>query len=157
MESPVRHYMDPITNLHRDLSLNIDRRRGDLSHEWILKCFFELPSCEKAFGHWSQEYGFSPEFILICVLKFCHLKMILSIDCKGMVYPLNEFSNVSSNFHFMRKLLGIDFMGMVFPQNEFSNDFSNFHLLKKLLCIDYKDMVYPLNEFSNASSNFRFV
>ena len=102
-------------NLYRDVSLNIDRRRGDISHKWILKCFFELPSCEKAFGHWSQEYGFSPECILICVLKFCHLKMILSIDCKGMVYPLNEFSNVSSNFHFIRKLLGIDFMGMVFP------------------------------------------
>ena len=35
----------------------------------FFKCFFKSPLWEKAFGHWLQEYGFSPECVLKCLFK----------------------------------------------------------------------------------------
>ena len=60
--------------------------------EKILKCFSKLSSCENDFGHGLYKLSdYSSNFRII--------KKLLGINCKDMVYTLNEFSYNSSNIH----------------------------------------------------------
>ena len=116
--------------------------------EWIITCFFKFPQSEKTLGQQLHGYGFSPEWILKCSLNFDLVKLIYSIDYKGMVSPLNEFSSGSPNFYLVKKLIGILCTAMGFPLIEFSNVSSNYHFVRNPLDIDCICMVSLLYESS---------
>ena len=67
-----------------------------------------------------------------------------------MVFPLNEFSNVSLNFHLIKKFLGIDYENKVSAPSELSYVSSHFYNLRKLFDTDCMGMASPLNKFSNV-------
>ena len=52
--------------------------------------------------------------------------MFLDIDSNEMDFAHSELSHVSLKFHYLRKLWDTDCIGIVSPLNEFSNVSSNF-------------------------------
>jgi len=88
--------------------------KGLFFPEWFLKWFFELPSSKKALGHWFKGMVFSLNEFSNVHLNFHLIKKLLDIDCKNKVSALSKLSCVSSNFHNLRKLWDTDCMGKTF-------------------------------------------
>ena len=66
------------------------------SPECVLKCLFNYRPSEKSLGHRLQGNVFLPECVLKCTFK-CP-------SCNEMVFHLNVFLSVSSNFLHFRKI-----------------------------------------------------
>ena len=92
----------------------------------ILWCSFNVPICEKHFGHWLQENGFSPVWILRCLSKWLFCLKAFGQRLQGygfssvciQIYS-NVFSNEYSNSFFQKTPLGNDCKRMVFHLCEF--------------------------------------